>query len=248
MNNIMAASNNKPVLIIQNATAEPAGLFEELLKENSIPYQVADLEKKENLPPTTNFGAIIVMGGPSSANDATDVMIQELITIREALATEIPYLGVCLGLQTLVKAAGGSVIQWKEKEIGFRKSQEEFFKIKLSEAGKNDPILQAIDDEFPIFHLHGETVVTTDSMQLLGKGNGCINQLVKAGNNSYGIQGHIELTQPLFGQWMDNIVDFQTIDKNKCQDDFKNLWADYHKTGKQFFLNFLNIAGYLERE
>lgn len=244
----MEALNKKPILIIQNATTEPAGLFEELLEENSISYQVVDLEKEENLPPTTNFGAIIVMGGPSSANDASNAMIQELITIREALAAEIPYLGVCLGLQTLVKAAGGSVIQCKEKEIGFRNSQEAIFKIKLSEAGKNDPILQEIDEEFPIFHLHGETVAPTEGMVLLGRGNGCTNQLIKVAEKAYGIQGHIELTRNLFEEWIVGIVDFETIDKEACRSDFDTLWKSYHKTGKQLFINFLKISGYAIKE
>jgi GMP synthase-like glutamine amidotransferase len=243
-NNNMEPLNKKPVLIIKNATIETPGLLEEILLNNSIIYQVVDLEKKEVLPSSTNFGALIVLGGPSSANDTTDLMILEIARIKEAMDNNIPYFGICLGLQTLVKAMGGKVISCTQKEIGFRDIGKNLFNVRLTDSGKKDPLLDKVPPSFPIFHLHGETVELTENMKLIGNGNGCTNQLIKVGEKSYGIQGHIELTHDLFDEWMNKITEFQTIDREECRSDFNHLWNAYHRTGKQILLNFFKIAGY----
>ncbi len=240
----MESFNKKPILVIKNASIEGAGILEELFQKNSIEYQVADLEKEESFPTPTAFGTLIVLGGPNSANDTTDGMIQEINRIKETIDVNIPFFGICLGLQTLVKAAGGKVIPCSRKEIGFRDEHKNLFDVKLTESGEKDPIFVGVPTSFPIFHLHGETVELSENMQLLGKGDGCTNQLIKVNDKAYGIQGHIELTHDLFEEWMNGITDFQTIDKEGCRSDFNNLWNTYHSTGKQILLNFLKIAGY----
>ena len=60
---------------------------------------------------------MMVFGGPDSANDDTEKMKQELQRISEILDAEIPYLGICLGMQALVKAAGGTVRKNKIKDL-----------------------------------------------------------------------------------------------------------------------------------
>ena len=240
----MEEFNKNPILVIKNASIESAGILEELFQKKSIDYQVVDLEKEECFPTPTPFGALIVLGGSSSANDTTKVMIHEINRIKEAIDENIPYFGICLGLQTLVKAAGGKVVSCQQKEIGFRDEQKILFEIKLTESGEKDPILVGVPTLFPIFHLHGETVVLSENMLLLGKGNGCTNQLIKVNDKAYGIQGHIELTHDLFDKWINEITEFQTIDKEGCRSDFNYLWNTYHDTGKQIMLNFLKIAGY----
>jgi len=240
----MEIFNKKPILVIKNASIEGIGIFEELFHKNSIEYQVVDLEKEEFIPTPTAFGALIVLGGPSSANDVTNRMIHEINRIKEAVDCNIPVFGICLGLQTLVKATGGKVIPCSRKEIGFRDEQKKLFDIKLTESGKKDSIFVGVPTSFPIFHLHGETVVLSENMQLLGKGDGCTNQLIKVNDKAYGIQGHIELTHDLFKEWMNGITDFQTIDKEEFRSDFNNFWNAYHKSGRQILLNFLKITGY----
>jgi len=240
----MDTLNKKPVLIIKNATIETPGLLEEILLNNSIIYQVVDLEKEEVLPSSTNFGALIVLGGPSSANDTTDLMILEIDRIKEAIDNNIPYFGICLGLQTLVKAMGGKVISCSQKEVGFRDIRKNLFNIRITNSGTRDPLLEKVPPSFPIFHLHGETVELTENMKLIGKGNGCTNQLIKVGEKNYGIQGHIELTHCLFDEWMNKIAELQNIDRKECRSDFNHLWEVYHRTGQQILRNFIKIAGY----
>ena len=108
----------KEILIIKNISREGPGLLEELLKKRRIGYTIIDLALGQNFPPVENFGAVVVLGGPDSANDNSRKMKIELARIREAIDANIPYLGICLGLQTLVKAAGGRIIKSRYEKLG----------------------------------------------------------------------------------------------------------------------------------
>ena len=45
--------------------------------------------------------------------------------IESVLELELPFLGICLGLQALCKVKGGVIDCMKTKEIGFRDQQGE---------------------------------------------------------------------------------------------------------------------------
>jgi GMP synthase (glutamine-hydrolysing) len=231
------------ILIVRNERNEGAGLLYEVLKEQNIEADEIDLDGGDEFPSPLNYKALIVLGGPDSANDTTTKMVAEIERLKEALAANIPYLGICLGLQALVKAAGGEVVKCKRKELGFRDSNNELFRIELTEAGKNDPLFERLGNHFPVFEVHGETVVITNHMTLLGAGKECKNQIVKVAEKSYGIQCHFELTREMFVQWMDYIPELGAIDQEQCVVDYGSFYEDYTFTGKQLFRNFLKIAG-----
>jgi GMP synthase (glutamine-hydrolysing) len=96
----------KEILFLKNITRENPGLLENIIKEHSIKYSVIDLSQDQNIRSLDRYGAVVVLGGPDSANDKTPKMENELALIRKILDAKIPFLGICLGLQTLIKASG----------------------------------------------------------------------------------------------------------------------------------------------
>ncbi|MEK6563535.1 MAG: type 1 glutamine amidotransferase [Candidatus Omnitrophota bacterium] len=233
----------KIVLIVKNITREGPGIIENLLKERNINYTVIDLDKGETFPHPQDYSALVVMGGPDSANDHTPKMKSELQRIQEALSLNIPYLGICLGLQTLIKAAGGKVAKSPLKEVGFKGPDNKPFIISLTAAEKKDPLFKGLGDNFRVFQLHGETVELTPEMKLLGKGEFCQNQIIKVGSNAYGIQCHFELTPEMFEVWLNEDADLLRLNKKQLRDDFNSFLAEYTSTGQKLFQNFLEIAG-----
>jgi GMP synthase-like glutamine amidotransferase len=234
----------KSIVIVKNITREGPGLLEEELKHSGIEYSIINLNQGQKFPPVEQFGAVIVLGGPDSANDQNEKMENELSRIRETIAADIPYLGVCLGMQTLVKAMGGSVVKNKTKEVGFIDPGGSNFTVQLTDAGKTDPLFTNLDNSFKVFHLHGETVVLTDSMTLLGVGQFCTNQIVRVGSTAYGIQCHFELTPEMFELWISEDPDLLQLDTAQLRHDFATIQSEYTKVGQQLLRNFLKIAGY----
>src|SRR3954468_23369597 len=97
-------SRGKEALIALNITREEPGSILDVLQERGWRPTIVNLEAGEVFPSPKKYGALIVMGGPPSAKDTakeTPWMPNEITRIQEALAENVPYLGVCLGMQTL---------------------------------------------------------------------------------------------------------------------------------------------------
>ncbi len=234
----------KEILIVKNSINEGPGLLEGILKEKKVECFITELGKREKIPPVENFGAVVVLGGPASANDTDEIMENELAFIRKVIGSKTPYLGICFGLQTLVKAAGGKVVESPVKEVGFLDPEGNNFTIDLTDEGKQDPLFKELNTSLKVFHLHGETVDLTDDMVLLATGKFCRNQVVKISSNAYGIQSHFELTPEMFEEWIKGDPDLLKLDTEYLRSIFNEIKDEYTKTGEQLLHNFLTIAGY----
>lgn len=235
---------NKEILIVKNITHEGPGLLEEVLKEHDLRYTIVDLNQGQNFPAVEKYGAVVVLGGPDSANDENEKMENELSRIREVIAAEIPYLGICLGLQTLVKAAGGKVAKNPIKEVGLIDPEGKNFRVELTDEGRKDPLFEGLESSFNVFHLHGETVEPTEEMALLAVGQFCKNQIVRVGSNAYGLQCHFELTPEMLETWINEDPDLLKLNKEELRANFKGIQDEYTRVGRQLFKNFLKIAGF----
>jgi len=232
----------KKVLIIKNISREGPGILEKILQENLIYYNVFDLSAGDLLPNSKNYGTLIVMGGPDSANDKTSKIKNEIKFIKNWIAAKKPFLGTCLGLQLLVKAADGKVTKNPVKEIGIRAPDENFFEVELLKDNQKDPLLYKLGKTVKVFHLHGETVALTKKMKLLGESKYCQNQIVKVADNAYGLQGHFELTERMLNTWFGEDPDLKKLDEDNVRADFAKIKVEYERTANQIFTNFLKIA------
>ncbi len=234
----------KQLLVVKNIAREGPGLLGEVLQERGIEYEVVELDRGQQFPRVENYAALVILGGPSSVKDDNDKMRNELARIREAIAFHLPYLGICLGLQALVKAGGGRVVQSPIKEVGFRDPDGDFFTIELNAEGREDPLFKSLDNSFNVFQLHGETVELAGGMSRLAAGTFCRNQIVRVGSNAYGIQCHFELTPEMFAKWIDEDPDLLELDREGLRADFAAIKDEYTRVGRQLLQNFLKVAGF----
>jgi GMP synthase-like glutamine amidotransferase len=230
-------------LVVKNSTLEGPGLIEHVFSEYGIFWDMVDLDRGDKFTSLEEYKAVFVLGGPDSANDKTSKIIRELEIIRQVFDREIPYLGICLGMQLMVKANEGTVLRCRKGEVGWRDSCGRYYRTALTREGRKDLLFYGIEKPVNVLQLHNEKVELGKNMKLLGTGRYCRNQIVKIGSRAYGIQGHIELTRPMLDDWINHIIDLAHVEKSSIMDDYNNIRSGYEKVGKKIIENFLSISG-----
>jgi len=66
------------VLIVNNIAREGPGLLKDILEENRIDVYIYEFEKERGFPSPKDYDTIFVFGGPDSANDKTEKILEEV--------------------------------------------------------------------------------------------------------------------------------------------------------------------------
>lgn len=180
-----------PVIVLRHEQFEGLGNFEDSLRARSVPYFFHDLGAQ--LLPTAH-DALIIMGGPMSANDPLPGLADELKIIERALEAGIPILGVCLGSQLIAKALGARVYRNPQLEIGWEP-------VHFTAAGQADPLFGGMESPTTFFHWHGETFDLPDGAKWLAWSDKCRHQAFRYRENVYGLQFHPEITSEMIADW-----------------------------------------------
>jgi len=233
----------KKLLIIQNIGHEGPGLLLDIMHEQGIGFELCDLSKGELIPDTHRFSGMVVLGGPQSANDTSGQILHELQCVRKAIKAGIPILGICLGLQLLVKAVGGMVVPCTIKETGFHEPGAEPYTVRLTPEGLRDQLFRNLPGHLKVFQLHGETVVPTPETTVLATARECRFQALRIGSNAWGLQCHFELTRPMLESWTLTDPDLMAMDRKALLAEFDSLYAEYTETGRTILRNFLDACG-----
>ncbi|MDO8596343.1 MAG: type 1 glutamine amidotransferase, partial [Sulfuricaulis sp.] len=113
--------------------------------------------------------------------------------IRQAVATNIPVLGHCLGGQLISKALGGVITKSPVKEIGWLPVQRVTGPVA-------DDWLDDLPREFEVYHWHGETFSIPPGATRILSSRDCANQAFVLGK-TLGFQCHIEMTADMVREW-----------------------------------------------
>ncbi|MBI4313679.1 MAG: gamma-glutamyl-gamma-aminobutyrate hydrolase family protein [Candidatus Omnitrophica bacterium] len=185
------------ILVIQHAEPETMGLLEPLCRDGGIAWHLCKPYAGEPVPPATQpYDGLVVLGGPMNA-DETDrypFLKDEVKLFQQSLRRELPALGICLGAQLMAKAAGSRVYRGSQPEIGW-------FPIQLSEAARQDPLLEVFPQEMAVFHWHGDTYDLPAKAVHLASSQRYPQQAFRIGTQAYGLQFHIEVTPEIVERW-----------------------------------------------
>lgn len=189
----------KPVAIFRHAQTEGPGHFATFLDRRSIPWHLFKIDAGDSVPRDVHqFAGLVFMGGPMSVNDDLPWIPQSLELIRQAVQSDIPVLGHCLGGQLMAKALGGTVGRNPVKEIGWGEVS----------VADNPIAAEWFGDtrRFNAFHWHGETFSLPAGATLILSSPYCTNQAFALGK-SLGMQCHVEMTEEMVRTWCANGAD-----------------------------------------
>jgi GMP synthase (glutamine-hydrolysing) len=164
------------------------------LQEKGFDLDIRRPALGDALPKTlAGHAGVVSFGGPASANDGDSFIRREIDWLSVPLDENRPYLGICLGAQTLVKALGGSVApaEGDLTEIGW-------YPIRSTLAGEETV------GAWPgmVYHFHREGFELPSGAVLLAEGDVYPNQAFRYGDKAYGIQFHPELTLAMMTRWV----------------------------------------------
>jgi len=175
------------VHVLQHAPFEDLGSIRGWLDEHGAEVGYTRFFAGDDLPSPDGLDLVIAMGGPMSVNDEGMLpwLVPEKRFVREAAATGIRILGVCLGAQLIASALGAAVYPNPVKEIGW-------FPVHATESVPE--FACRFPREATVFHWHGETFDLPAGATLLATSDACRNQAFQVGRNVVALQFHLEIT------------------------------------------------------
>ena len=180
------AAQNEYAAICDFAGLEPEELIQVRLEQGPMPN--FDLE---------DYSGIIIGGSPFnvSDDDATKSDVQHRVEaelqdlLDHVIAEDYPLLGLCYGLGLLGVNLGGIV----DRKYGEGAGTVE---IRLTAAGKHDPLLVGMPDKFLALTGHKEAISTLPpAATLLATSQGTTVQMIRVGQHVYATQFHPELDE-----------------------------------------------------
>ncbi|MFV0428456.1 MAG: glutamine amidotransferase [Arachnia sp.] len=160
------------------------------------PAQLEQIRVEAGPLPSINldhYSAVILGGGPLNASDHDKSAVQLRVEadLQQMLAAVFDrgmgFMGLCYGVGTVTSLFGGVVDRTYGEAVGA-------VPVRLTEAGRVDPLLVDVPDEFRAYVGHKEacTVMPADAI-LLATGTACPVQMFRVREHGYVTQFHPEL-------------------------------------------------------
>ena len=194
----MEASVTRRLLVVQHVPHERLGTFEDGFRAAGCSIETFDAyEPRARWPSLDGFDGIVSMGGPQSVYEQAKhpYLTRELALLRQAVKSELPVLGVCLGAQLLAAALGAKVTKNPQKEVGW-------YPLMRESGADGDPLFAPFGQTETVFQWHGDTFALPKGAVRLASSPLCQEQGFRYHDNVYGLQFHVEVTEPIVRAWI----------------------------------------------
>lgn len=188
------------VLVIENDPIAPLDLVEEWLQEAGLEVDIVKPHLGQHMPSSIPAGyqGLLVLGGTMGAHEDEDVswLTPQRSLMKDAIATDFPFVGICLGAQMLATAVDGKSVRTPSPEAGVEK-------IKFNSDAADDKLFAPFSNqEIPAVAWHQDYIVDLpDDAVILGSTDACPVHAFRIGQNVYGMQFHPEASQATVAKW-----------------------------------------------
>lgn len=185
----------RPVLVLQHVPWEGPGVLADVLELRGISWQSASLLEESTARPLSEFGGLVILGGPMGALDFDrhPGLRAEAELVRTATDAGIPLLGICLGHQIIATALGAALHPGAASEVG----------LGTVDVVTDDRVLGNAGDSVPALHWHYDVVDLPDGATLLARTAQTPNQAFRMGDTVFSTQFHPEVDGRMLDRWLD---------------------------------------------
>lgn len=171
------------------------GDFEALFRARLAPVcedlalEVFDARRDGPPPALGAADALVITGSHAMVSDAEPWSEALKPWLRQALADDVAMLGVCYGHQLMAAALGG--------ESGYHPAGRETgtHRVRLTGAGRRDPLLGALPEAFPAQLTHAQSVLAAPpDAEVLAENDHDPYQALRFGPRQWSVQFHPEFT------------------------------------------------------
>jgi GMP synthase (glutamine-hydrolysing) len=186
------------LLVVQHTPGESAGRLGDWLGSAGVLLDVRTPYDGSALPEVSGFDGLLLLGGPMGAYDdeVAPWLPATRDLLRDAVRTQVPTLGVCLGAQLLAGALGGRVrVGTDGPEIGPGL-------VAKRDVAAADPIFRQVPFTPDVLQWHFDEISELPSgATLLASSPRYPHQAFRVGGSAWGVQFHVETTPEMVRTW-----------------------------------------------
>ena len=183
----------KPLLVIENDARDPLGYLEDAIVARGSEAIIVGASVGDPIPTIDGFAGLIILGGPQGAYEGATYpyLEDEMSLIRDAVAADVPVLGICLGSQLIAHALGGRAYRADQPEVRVLTPQ-------LSDEGGRDPMGAPLAK--PVVTFHQDTFDVPPGATVLARSDR-FTQAFRCGS-ALAIQPHPEVSADRVESWL----------------------------------------------
>jgi GMP synthase (glutamine-hydrolysing) len=187
------------ILVFQHVASEPLGHLDPLLRSSGVRIRYVNFGRDPHAEPDIRrYDGLVVLGGPMNVDQSErhPYLLTEQRIIREAVLSDRPVLGVCLGAQLLAAAMGADVHPNPVPEIGW-------YRLHTHPDAHEDPLFRHFERRpHYVFQWHAYTCRLPPGAAHLASTRNCRNQAYRVGERAWGLQFHLEADEALIERWL----------------------------------------------
>jgi GMP synthase (glutamine-hydrolysing) len=187
-----------PILVVEHEPACPAAHLGTWLVDAGAEVEVCRPWAGDDLPGLAGYDGFVILGGSmSSHDDATHPWLTTVKErVREAVDTNVPTLGVCLGHQLIAVALGGTV------EGNPRGQQVGLYDVGWRPEAKDDDLVSGLPPTMRGIQWNTDlvTALPDGAVALAATPEGEL-QVARFAPTVWGVQLHPEADEPVVQSW-----------------------------------------------
>ena len=184
----------KPIAILQHGAECPPGYLAHAIDEAQLRSVLVRLHLGQPLPDLAAVSGLVSLGGIMGAYEEQqhEFLAAEKDLLRQAVAGDIPVLGICLGCQLLADALGGSAFKADSLEV-------EFGPLWVAPSAVNDGVIGPLANA--VLSFHGDTWEPPPGAEVLAKSSRYPHAF-RLGS-AVGVQAHPEVSVEIARNWVE---------------------------------------------